>query len=237
MPGSASTSFGLPAAGRGIWAAGLQHIRPTAGLTSAWAKAKSLPIPGSSDPAFRGDPGTLQPRGTAGGRACQLSHVVGAAPVRRRRDRGDRVHRRGLGRNGGARRRLGRNDACGAAPRMRIANADRAAEVAAIHDRAHAVCCLARGACGSRWSTSRKSYLARIHKVPKSCNWVRVLREPANEFSWWKPYGLSAPFSVLVQIAHQRCSGPWRGRPWRSNRRLPGSTSRQGLKLTAHSMM
>jgi organic hydroperoxide reductase OsmC/OhrA len=29
-------------------------------------------------------------------------------------------------------------------PRMRIANADRAAEVAAIHDRAHAVCCLAR---------------------------------------------------------------------------------------------
>jgi organic hydroperoxide reductase OsmC/OhrA len=29
-------------------------------------------------------------------------------------------------------------------PRVRIANADRAAEVAAIHDRAHAVCCLAR---------------------------------------------------------------------------------------------
>jgi organic hydroperoxide reductase OsmC/OhrA len=29
-------------------------------------------------------------------------------------------------------------------PRMRIANFDRSADVAAIHDRAHAVCCLAR---------------------------------------------------------------------------------------------
>jgi organic hydroperoxide reductase OsmC/OhrA len=29
-------------------------------------------------------------------------------------------------------------------PHVRIANADRAGEVAAIHDRAHAVCCLAR---------------------------------------------------------------------------------------------
>jgi organic hydroperoxide reductase OsmC/OhrA len=29
-------------------------------------------------------------------------------------------------------------------PRMRISNTGRSADVAAIHDRAHAVCCLAR---------------------------------------------------------------------------------------------
>src|ERR1035437_702964 len=47
-------------------------------------------------------PGALQPRGTPGRGAFHLPYVVGTAPLRRRRNRGDGVRGRSVGRNGGA---------------------------------------------------------------------------------------------------------------------------------------
>jgi organic hydroperoxide reductase OsmC/OhrA len=107
-------------------------------------EAKIAPIPGSSDPAFRGDPGRYNPEELLVGAlsSCHMLWVLhlcadAGIVVTEYSDEawGEMVeHADG---SGEMTRVLLR-------PRMRIATPGRVAEVASIHDRAHAVCCLAR---------------------------------------------------------------------------------------------
>jgi organic hydroperoxide reductase OsmC/OhrA len=107
-------------------------------------EGKIAPIPGSSDPAFRGDPGRYNPEELLVGAlaSCHMLWVLhlcadAGIVVTEYADEawGEMVeHADGSGEMTRVVLR----------PHVRIANADRAGEVAAIHDRAHAVCCLAR---------------------------------------------------------------------------------------------
>ena len=117
---------------------------PIAALTSATGEGKIAPIPGSSDPAFRGDPARYNPEELLVGALanCHMLWVLhlcsdAGIVVTEYADEawGEMVEHR---------RWLGRNDAGGAAAAHADHRPGRAAEVAAIHDRAHAVCCLAR---------------------------------------------------------------------------------------------
>jgi organic hydroperoxide reductase OsmC/OhrA len=107
-------------------------------------EGKSAPIPGSSDPAFRGDPARYSPEELLVGAlsGCHMLWVlhlcaVAGIVVMEYADQawGEMVeHSDGSGEMTSVVLR----------PRMRITDSGRAPELAAIHDRAHAVCCLAR---------------------------------------------------------------------------------------------
>src|ERR1019366_8443260 len=107
-------------------------------------EGKSAPIPGSSDPAFRGDSARYSPEEllVAAVSNCHMLWVLhlcadAGIVVTEYTDQawGEMVeHADG---SGEMTRVLLR-------PRMRITNFEGAREVAGIHDRAHAVCCLAR---------------------------------------------------------------------------------------------
>ena len=107
-------------------------------------EGKCAPIPGSSDPAFRGDPARYSPEEllVAAIANCHMLWVLhlcadAGIVVTEYADeaRGEMVeHADGSGEMTRVVLR----------PRLRIADIGRAPEVAAIHDRAHAVCCLAR---------------------------------------------------------------------------------------------
>jgi organic hydroperoxide reductase OsmC/OhrA len=105
---------------------------------------KTAPIPGSSDPAFRGDPARYNPEEllVAALANCHMLWVLhlcadaGIVVTEYADDaRGEMVeHADGSG----------EMTLVVLRPRMRITAPARAAEIPAIHDRAHAVCCLAR---------------------------------------------------------------------------------------------
>ena len=107
-------------------------------------EGKSAPIAGSSDPAFRGDPARYNPEEllVAALSNCHMLWVLhlcadAGIVVTEYRDEawGEMVeHADGSGEMTRVVLR----------PRMRIADIGRVPEVGAIHDRAHAVCCLAR---------------------------------------------------------------------------------------------
>ena len=105
---------------------------------------KVIPIPGSSDPAFRGDASRYNPEELLVGAlsACHMLWVLhlcadsGIVVTEYTDDAWGEMLEHADG-SGEMTRVVLR-------PRMRIANPDRSADVAAIHDRAHAVCCLAR---------------------------------------------------------------------------------------------
>jgi organic hydroperoxide reductase OsmC/OhrA len=105
---------------------------------------KIAAIPGSSDPAFRGDPARYNPEELLLGAlsSCHMLWVLhlcadaGIVVTEYTDDAWGEMVEHADG-SGEMTRVVLR-------PRMRIANPDRAAEVAAIHDRAHEVCCLAR---------------------------------------------------------------------------------------------
>ena len=107
-------------------------------------EGKSAPIPGSSDPAFRGDAARYNPEELLVGAlsTCHMLWVLhlcadAGIVVTEYADEawGEMVeHADGSGEMTRVTLR----------PRMRITDSGRTAEVAAIHDRAHAVCCLAR---------------------------------------------------------------------------------------------
>src|ERR1022692_2642073 len=107
-------------------------------------EGKSAPIPGSSDPAFRGDPARYSPEEllVAAIANCHMLWVLhlcadAGIVVTEYADeaRGEMVeHADGSG----------EMTLVALRPRLRIADMGRAPEMAAIHDRAHAVCCLAR---------------------------------------------------------------------------------------------
>src|ERR1035438_3014960 len=107
-------------------------------------EGKCAPIPGSSDPAFRGDaarysPEELQVGALANCHMLWVLHLCADAGIvvtdYADEARGEMVeHADGSGEMTRVVLR----------PRLRIADIGRAPEVAAIHDRAHAVCCLAR---------------------------------------------------------------------------------------------
>jgi organic hydroperoxide reductase OsmC/OhrA len=107
-------------------------------------EGKIAAVLGSSDPAFRGDPGRFNPEELLVGAlsSCHMLWVLhlcadAGIVVTEYADEawGEMVeHADG---SGEMTRVILR-------PRLRIASAGRATELAAIHDRAHAVCCLAR---------------------------------------------------------------------------------------------
>jgi organic hydroperoxide reductase OsmC/OhrA len=107
-------------------------------------EGKSAPIPGSSDPVFRGDPTRYSPEEllVAAISNCHMLWVLHLSAdagivVTEYTDEawGEMVeHADGSGEMTRVVLR----------PRLRIADAGRTPEMAAIHDRAHAVCCLAR---------------------------------------------------------------------------------------------
>ena len=107
-------------------------------------EGKSAPIPGSSDPAFRGDPARYSPEELPVGAlsTCHMLWVLhlcadAGIVVTEYADQawGEMVeHADGSGEMTRVVLR----------PRMRITDSGRAGEVPAIHDRAHAVCSLAR---------------------------------------------------------------------------------------------
>ena len=108
------------------------------------AKGKAAPIAGSSDPAFRGAPARYSPEELLVGALanCHMLWVLhlcsdaGIVVTEYTDDaRGEMVeHADGSG----------EMTLVVLRPRMRITDPARAVEVPAIHDRAHAVCCLAR---------------------------------------------------------------------------------------------
>jgi hypothetical protein len=77
---------------------------PTAGTTRCRTNGKPM-LPGSSDPAFRGDPKRWNPEELARRRAGPVPHVVVPPPVRGERHRGHLLHPRCPGHDG---RRRGR---------------------------------------------------------------------------------------------------------------------------------
>ena len=107
-------------------------------------EGKSAAIPGSSDPVFRGDPARYNPEEllVAAVSSCHMLWVLhlcsdAGIVVTEYTDEawGEMVeHPDGSGEMNSVVLR----------PRMRISDPARAPEVPAIHDRAHAVCCLAR---------------------------------------------------------------------------------------------
>ena len=107
-------------------------------------EGKTATVPGSSDPAFRGDPARYNPEEllVAALASCHMLWVLhlcadaGIVVTEYADDaRGEMVeHADGSG----------EMTLVVLRPRMRIADPARAEDVPAIHDRAHAVCCLAR---------------------------------------------------------------------------------------------
>src|ERR1035441_3468913 len=104
-------------------------------------EGKSAPIPGSSDPAFRGDPARYSPEEllVAAIANCHMLWVLRRCADARigLRDYTDEAWGEMVEHADGS----GEMTRVVLRPRLRIADAGRATEGAAVHDRAHAVCC------------------------------------------------------------------------------------------------
>jgi organic hydroperoxide reductase OsmC/OhrA len=107
-------------------------------------EGKSAPIPGSSDPAFRGDPARYSPEellvaAIANCHMLWVLHLCADAGIVVT-EYADEAWGEMLEHADGS----GEMTRVVLRPRLRISDMGRAPEMAAIHERAHAVCCLAR---------------------------------------------------------------------------------------------
>lgn len=144
MPGDRTHEYRITSRWTGNLGSGTSAYSAYSRAHECIGEGKIAAIPGSSDAAFRGDPARYNPEELLVGAlaSCHMLWVLHLCA-----DAGIVVteyadeawvemveHADGSGEMTRVVLR----------PRMRIADSGRGAEVAAIHDRAHAVCCLAR---------------------------------------------------------------------------------------------
>jgi organic hydroperoxide reductase OsmC/OhrA len=144
MPGERTHEYRITSHWTGNLGSGTSAYGAYSRAHECTGEGKSAVIPGSSDPAFRGDPARYNPEELLVGALsnCHMLWVLhlcadAGIVVTEYADEawGEMVeHADGSGEMTRVVLR----------PRMRIADNGRAPEVPAIHDRAHAVCCLAR---------------------------------------------------------------------------------------------
>ena len=144
MPGERRHEYRMTSRWTGNSGSGTSAYTAYSRAHECMGPGKLAPIPGSSDPAFRGDRTRYNPEELLVGAlsTCHMLWVLhlcadAGIVVTEYTDEawGEMVeHADGSGEMTRVVLR----------PRMRISNTGRSADVAAIHDRAHAVCCLAR---------------------------------------------------------------------------------------------